>query len=63
MGFRQDKGLAGDNDDPLIWPAGRTGRQIAFDFGCNISPDNGEVAVFELEDVRAALQTWSLRAA
>ena len=63
MGSRQDERLSGDSDDPLVRPAGCAWRQLAFDLGGDISPNNGKVTVFKLEDVWAAVQPWGLRAA
>jgi hypothetical protein len=56
MGLSQDERLSGYSDDPLVRTAGCARRQLPFDFGGNVSPNNGEVAVFKLEDIRAAMQ-------
>jgi len=63
MALRRDERLSRYRDDPLIRTAGCARRQLAFDCGGDISPNNGEVAVFKLEDIRAAGQRRGLRAA
>jgi hypothetical protein len=63
MRFGEDEGLSGDSDDPFVRPAGRIGRQLALNCGGDVSANNGEVAVFKLEDIRAARQRRGLRAA
>ena len=63
MVLRQYERPPGDSDDPFIRTAGRPWRQLAPNFGGDVSPNNGEVAVFKLEDVRAALQPRGFHAA
>jgi len=56
VGFCADERLPGDGDDALIRPAGRAWRQLVGDCGGDVSSNNGEIAVFKLEDIRAALE-------
>ena len=63
IGPRKNERLPWNGYDALIRPTGRAGWQLAFDCGGDISPNNGEVAVFKLEDVRASRQPWGLVAA
>lgn len=63
MGLRQYERLSWYGDNPLVRSAGGVRRQLALDLGGDVPPNNGKVAVFKLEDVRAALQPRRLRAA
>lgn len=63
MGFRRDERLSRYSDDPLIRTTGCARRQLALDCGGDVSPYNGEVAIFKLEDIRAAGQRRGLRTA
>jgi len=63
MGLCRDERLSRYHDDPLFWTAGCARRQLAFDCGGDVSPNNGEVAVFKLENIRAAGQRRGFRAA
>src|SRR5437763_905268 len=56
----QNERLPGNGDDTLIRTAGCARRQLARDFGRDISSNDGEVAVFKLENIWAAMQAWGL---
>lgn len=60
MGLRQNERLSRYSDDPLIGTAGCARRQLAFDCGGDVSSNNGEVAVFKLENIWAAMQARGL---
>src|SRR5690348_14698725 len=63
MWLRRDERLSRYSDDPLIRTAGCARRQLALDCGGDVSPYNGEVTIFKLEDIRAAGQRRGLRTA
>jgi len=63
MGLRRDERLSRYSDDPLIRTTGCARRQLAFDCGGDVSSNNCKVAIFKLEDIRAACQRRGLRAA
>lgn len=63
MGLCEDERLPGDRDDSLIRAARRVRRQLVLDLGSDVTSHNGEVAIFEFKNVRAALQPRGLRAA
>jgi hypothetical protein len=63
MGLCQNERLSGDGDDSLIRSASRVRWQLTSDFGCDVTSNNCEVAIFKLEDIRTALRTRGFRAA
>ena len=54
--FGTDKDTPRNPNNPFVRPAANAGRQLGSGHGGYVRADDGEVAVFEFEDVRAARQ-------
>jgi hypothetical protein len=45
--FSQDKRLAGNPHDPLIWPATDRRRQVEYRVARNVEADHGKIPIIE----------------
>ncbi len=61
VGFCPDEGVPRNFDNPFVRAAARTERQFTGQDMSNVHADDGEVAVFEFENIRAALERRGLR--